>query len=76
MSGILGLTDEQAAAVEAATLLADPVRHDGLILAVAAALGAGPTWTNAQVSAAIGTALVNCSGRNVPPIIANIFAGT
>jgi hypothetical protein len=32
---IAGLTDEQAAAVEAAMQLADPVRHDGLILAVA-----------------------------------------
>jgi hypothetical protein len=65
--GIAGLTAEQAAAVEAATLLAnDPVRHDGLILAIAAALGAGPTYTNAEVTAAMASVLRDYSGRSIP----------
>jgi hypothetical protein len=64
--GIAGLTDEQAAAVEAALIMVnDQTRRDGVRLAVAAALGAGPT-SNAEVTAAIGTALRDCSGASIP----------
>jgi hypothetical protein len=61
------LTTEQAAAVEAALLLVpDRTRHDGLMLAIAAALGGPGPWDNAAVTAAIGTALRDRSGVALP----------
>jgi hypothetical protein len=67
--GIAGLTDEQASAVEAATLFADPVRHDGLIQAVANALGGSGPWDNPAVTAAIGASLRDFSGASIPTAI-------
>jgi hypothetical protein len=65
--GIAGLTSEQAAAVEAALLLVtDTTRHDGVMLGIAAALGGSGPWDNAAVTAAIGTALRDCSGQYIP----------
>jgi hypothetical protein len=67
MTSIAGLTADQANAVEAALLLVtDRSRWDGVVLAIAAALGGSGPWDNPTVTVAIGTALRDCSGQSVP----------
>jgi hypothetical protein len=55
---VAGLTDRQQAAVEAATKISpDPSWHDGILRSISAVLGNGPTFTDAEVVAAIKTVL-------------------
>jgi hypothetical protein len=65
-----GVTAAQASAIEAATLLADPVKHDGLCRAVNVALGAtGGPYDDAAVTTAISGALNKYSGVSVSQIL-------
>jgi hypothetical protein len=64
---ISNLTTEQQNAVQASLLFVhDQSRWDGLVQAIANALGGPGPWDNATVKTAIGTALRDCSGQSVP----------
>ena len=62
-----GLTADQSSAIEAALLMVhDPAKYDGLRQALVNALGAGPTYDNSTVKAAISSVLQNYSEQNIP----------
>jgi hypothetical protein len=61
---IVGLTNTQVAACEAAAKMAPPDWHDGILRAVAAQLGDSPSWSDAEVLAAIKTVLDNLGLTN------------
>jgi hypothetical protein len=63
---IADMTAEQQRACEAATKLADPVLHDGLLRSILAALPGPPPWSNSAVEGAIKTALINAGVVDVP----------
>ena len=60
-----GMTLEQERACEAATKLAPPDMHDGILRAILAALPGPPPWGPGAVNNAIQTALAD-AGVDVP----------